>query len=331
MDNSKESKGLDSKLYEADVSILDIWELLMRRKKEIISVISLVMLGVGVYLYKTKPIYQAEAYITPIGMKSIRTLEAINKDITGIAKDKDEDNILGLRLYSSFIRLLHSPEIKKLYAKQNDFHGKLDISVEGDNRRMTMKAPDPKLAEKWLNGIIRLADTETIKEATKYAEDKLELRKKEISSLVQKEKNTGLSSKKFQLLKLSKDYKVAKALGIKKFKAPVEHWKGTDAIHAEINVTKELSEDDFITLKILTLRDELKNLNAFNLNMDGISALTIKHKASAGDKPVRPRIKLVLILGFLLAAILAIVFAFLVDYVSKLRAGYKAKLNNLRL
>lgn len=147
--------------------------------------------------------------------------------------------------------------------------------------------------------------------------------------------------RKEELRQLERAYQIANILGIHKnlfepYSNYLPHMKGTKLLKAEIRVLKNQKLGDvyikdpseinklLFTKKLRNSQEKLAKLKGVKIDRAKLQTVIVGKKAVHGIKEIRTNRKLIAILSLLLGGLLGIIFAFTMEYISKL----KKQLNN---
>lgn len=123
-----------------EISLIDLWQTLIRRKLALISVFVLVVIFAGIYLLMAKPVYESQA-IVQIG----KTYNQITEEGSIKGKVIEDMNILKQRLLTEYSEV----EGYKIESVDTDPEG------TKDSIRIVVHAGSPDTAEESLETIIR--------------------------------------------------------------------------------------------------------------------------------------------------------------------------------
>ncbi len=197
--------GLLGPGLEDEISLLDLWWILVRQWKMIGAITTMSFVGAIAYIFLATPVYEAQAVVRPPPSKLV---EALN--VPGISEPSRQRQPISQitssdifakftgNLKSSFLRqqfLVENPQYSFLYQQFADqtpqfVRDNLPKIKKGTQDEagfvfLSVQGHDAKLIADWLNGFITSVERYTINEFVAGVETNLANRKKELESELQ--------------------------------------------------------------------------------------------------------------------------------------------------
>ena len=200
---------------------------------------------------------------------------------------------------------------------------------------ITLEGKEPNQIATWLNDFVRLADKTTIAELNQTFSVKVHRMKDSISRKIESLRNFERARRLDRIAALQEAHRIAKKIGLvegpsnlgfmenqsetddnykdKKMSFILQtplYLRGTKALQAEITALKERENDDPFIPRLRTLQQNLDFLSSIKQDVDNVHAMRLDRVAVADDRPVKPKRKLLVALGFVSGFILALFLAF---------------------
>jgi len=97
------------------------------------------------------------------------------------------------------------------------------------------------------------------------------------------------------------------------------YMRGTRALQAEVTSLRTRKSDDPFIAGLRDLQEKLDILGSAHIDPSRISAVQIDQAAEVPDQPIKPRRKMIVILGLFGGLMLGIFAAFLADFIDRAR------------
>lgn len=221
----------------------------------------------------------------------------------------------------------------------NEFHEKLSVNgVKDDiknNRFITITFEgqrSDRIAE-WLNGFIKLADEETINAQTRLFFKKVQRVKDSVFQRIESLRFMEQARRLDMIAQLEEAANIATLLGwIERPENPdfvyeeVEmrklnmsfslqeiplYLRGAKVLHAEIDILKERKNDDPFIEDLRNLEQQYNFLSSVKQDTNNVHAMRIDRYAITDEKPIKPKRKLIVAIGFVFGLILSVVSVFI--------------------
>lgn len=325
-------KGMEQQIknpkYSDELSLIDLLQLkLFWQQKWLILIITLFCTGISVaYLFFTKPIYEAKATITAptVGDISILNYGLSNKELS------QAENFGVGRVYQIFRDVLESESIKQLFfnkiylpsltekQKKSDSRDKLfnsylkNILIKEDIHRIPTKYN--RVPAKY----IIIVNSDSFVKSREWIKQYLALvEKKAVAELAQliNSHNVALA-KRINLLKEVEEKK--QIYRFRQLKEALVIAKGVGMQNASINI----SENSIHNLQIL--ESKYNYYSKLKLSNEEMRIFRLDGAIQYSETPIKPKIKLILLLGLIMGLMLGFATASLRNALTNKKLnGYK--------
>lgn len=338
MRNTPESYRLDSEL-----DVLEVLRSLWAKKLIILSVIFFAVLAAMVYLFLTKPVYEARVFVIPPTQNGIadfnygRTAEAELEPYS--VKDVYEvflRNLQAESLRRSFFDEFYLPSLSdaersgsqtRLYEK---FSRELMVAPGDrnapDRYSFVVQGEDPQQVVAWARAYVMragdLARDEMIKNVTREAE----VRARNLAQQIERLREGGQKVREDLITQLREALNVARAIGLKEppiisgtlstevsagMDGHLSYMRGSKALEAEIeNLERRKSDDPFIG-RLRDLQARYAFYMSFEVNPESVGVFRIDGPIEQPDAPIKPKKSIVLILAALAGLFVGIAYVLL--------------------
>jgi len=198
---------------------------------------------------------------------------------------------------------------------------------------VTLQGKDPAQLAEWLNSFVDLADRAVISAVTNSFAVRVKRTRDSVQHRIASLRATEKSRRMDRIARLEEAIKVARQLGwIERPENPGVFYeqakkeqmnmsfslqemplylRGVKALQAEITVLKERTNDDPFIPDLRGLQEYLDFLSSISQDTENVHAMQIDQPAIANDRPVKPKRKMIVVLGFVLGLFLGTFAAFL--------------------
>lgn len=196
-----------------------------------------------------------------------------------------------------------------------------------------LKGEDPAQIADWLNNFVSFADKETIMAQTVASSLKVQLEKENLLQRIESLRSMGRKRRLDKIAQLEEAILVADKLGwVEQYSnlgiqyeqakmgtlnmsfslhnVPL-YFRGSKALQAEIDVLKQRKNDDPFIPELGSLLNQLNFLSLLKQGTDNVHAMTLDRAAIADDRPIKPKKKNIVVLGFMLGLLLSVCVAFI--------------------
>ncbi len=341
-----------------EISLVDLWCVVVRRKAIILLSLLLSMLLAFAYLFFAVPVYKANAYLLPPQQQNIQGLLIDYRGIEGI----DVSRYTPKGVYRAFLDNLNSQglhheffdnhELIKHYTAGKStkdinadrvfdelFNERLKVQVDKKNTSfvtVSFSDSDPELAAQWLNEIIDFANKRTVHQLFGNVNAAIQ------SEIGQVRYQLGLKLKfseqrrSDRITNLKEALSIARTLGIKdtsafpsmadKSQAGLAvntaqvplYMRGSGALETEIAVLESRKSDEPFIGGFRDLQERRAFLEGISIDTDVLSAVTIDAVAKTPYRAERPRKLLLIFAAATLGLIIGVFLVFVAEFRSKI-------------
>jgi len=340
--------------YEDEISLVDIVNVLLRRKKLILG-ITAVTVCIGLfYAFSQQRVYQVETILSPPSNEIIQSFNLHNLQ-----------NINKNNIYSRFTQIITTrtfrqeffnkfnvietlsdiPENKMTTSEINDvFEGfsdslkviKKDKKDKKDNIKISLEGLDKDKLGAWLDGFVALADSTIVNQIVNDMRAGINYKIKNLRLEIKNKRLFYNQRRKDELERLHEDYRIAKSLGILErndsrnmissknnlsiyMNGRKRYMEGTKILQAEINALKNRKSDDIHIAGLRDLQEQLTKLETIKIEKNKLQTVNVDKKAAVNIEPIRPKRKLIVILSLILGGMLGIFGVFILEFISNFK------------
>lgn len=221
---------------------------------------------------------------------------------------------------------------------EEEFSKKLAVTGINKNKgkrefvTISLEGANPEQIADWLNSFVQLIDQKTIMAQTQAFSIKVERAKDSLLKRIQSLRATEQSRRLDTIARLEEAAVVAEKLGLIEgldhpeiFHEQVKmdgmnlsfslqemplYLRGSRALQAEMDVLKQRKGDDPFIPELRSLQEEYNFLSSVRQDVENIHAMRLDRAAVADERPIKPKRKLIVVLGFVLGFLFAVVVAF---------------------
>ena len=221
---------------------------------------------------------------------------------------------------------------------QEGFREKMSVTglKKGKKNRgfvsITLQGKNSKQLADWLNNFVHFVDKETVAEKNQAFDTKVKRAKDSVQNQIASLRASEKSRRLDRIARLDEAVKVASQLGwVERPENPgflyqqakngrmnmsfslqemPLYLRGVKALQAEINALKQRTNDDPFIPELRDMQEYLSFLSSIRQDVDDVHAMRIDQAAFVNGKPVKPKRKLIVVLGFILGFLLSIFIAF---------------------
>ena len=340
-----------------EISLIEIVCLLIRRKKLILGITTVVVCIGLLYVLSIKKVYQVETVLYPPSNKSVvylnklQNLLSIKEKTTIEPKSKKPIN-----KETVFLNYKSTLELMSLDADvHNGFTNELNlVTAKFDNGirniRITSQSVERDKLKPWLDSLVEKANHKTVGEIADDLQLEIDLEIIRLKSEIKSKQSIFKNKREDTLNQLKTDYHIAKKLGItehlfipslnkKSDELILEevgnikmllsnpfnlsgYLKGTKILQAEIDSLENRTSDDSYISGIRNLEFKLQKLEKIKIDKSKLSAVTVLNKAVFNTEPLSPSNKMIILiitLSLIFGLLLSLFTVFLLDLSYKLK------------
>ncbi|MAT50410.1 MAG: hypothetical protein CMK32_04405 [Porticoccaceae bacterium] len=342
-----------------EVSLVDLWRVMARRKLLILGVLLATIMLAVVYLVVTPPVYTAESRLVAPGIKDIRGLQLGFVDV----KNYGIDAFNSATVFSTFVRNFNSVShrrqfyaqnnLKRMYIGdqaggeidenrlfENSFSSNLKISLDQSGIAATgrFSYQDAEQAAGLLNDYVKYINEQTVHELLNDIEAIVQTETRRLQQQLDSKLKVAAQERQDQITQYREALDIARELGIREptdialagqpagqTTASVEeindplYARGTDWLEAEIRALESRKSDLPFIEDGYELQGQLLYLQSFSINEKGLSTMRVDAPAYPPYRPDKPKKRLTLILAVVVGLLLGVFLAFFVEFLSKVK------------
>ena len=213
--------------------------------------------------------------------------------------------------------------------------------TESDSVIVSLEGKDPSLLAEWLNGFVSLANAYTIESIIEGIEKKVNARKADLKNRIENMRRVAKQHRLDRIVALDEAIAIARQLGIVESSnrsnslampsnsdsSSVEvtvniaqsplYLRGVKELTAEKEILLKRKNDDAFIENFRELQENLAGLDQIKIEMSKVKAVRVDQDAIPPEISVKPKLKLIVVLGGLFGLILGFFVAFLKNYVEQ--------------
>jgi chain length determinant protein (polysaccharide antigen chain regulator) len=235
--------------------------------------------------------------------------------------------------------LSESVLFEQKFSKKLNLTGITKDIGQRDYVTITLVGENPKQIKIWLSDFVELADKTTITNQNKYFAAKVKMVKENISKRIESLRTIGKAHRLDRIASLEEAVAVAEKLGLsdgaderpivykhsnrngRKMSFTLQEkplfFRGTKTLKAEIDILKQRKNDDAFIPELRILQEQFNLLSFLKHGVDKMHSMTVDGPVIVDDRPIKPKRKLIVVLGFVLGVLLSIVVTFIWNMVAK--------------
>lgn len=319
---------------------IDLFELAGNLWKEKVVIIAFTVVATIIaiaYALMATPVYQSTAGVLPPRVSDVVALNPPQSDskLSNLST-KDVYRVFTQTLESSTLRdqfyqevflpsLTESERAKPAEALRKMLAQTITVKVDDkgsnlDEVIVTLKK-DPKTAQEWANRYIEMAGDLSTSEL-------IENREAEVKNIVANIVNTisilrrqAKVEREREIVRLTEAYHIAKAIGIHEPQKPegkvmeeganyvdrnLLYLRGSNALKAQLEMLQQRKNDDPFIPQLAYLQQQLDFYESLQFKPADIAVYTFDQPALLPDFPIKPKKKLIVIIGFLLGGMIGV-------------------------
>lgn len=341
-----------------EISLIDLWRVLARRKLVILGVLLATITLAIVYLLVTPPVYRAEARLVAPDIGDIRGLQLGFVDI----KNYGIDAFNPVTVFSTFVRNFNSVShrrqfyaqynLKRMYIddKTGDeidenrlfekrFSGNLKINLDEAGVAATgrFSYQDAKQAASLLNDYVKYINDQTVHELLNDIEAIVQTETRRLQQQLDSKLKVAAQERRDQITRYREALDIARELGIREpddmalASQPTErsataeetgvplYARGTDWLEAEVRALESRKSDLPFIEDGYELQGQLLYLQSFSINDEGLATVRVDAPAYPPYSPDKPNKRLTLILAAVIGLFLGVFLAFFAEFTNRAR------------
>lgn len=339
-----------------EVSLVDLWRVMARRKLLILGVLLATIMLAVVYLVVTPPVYTAESRLVAPGIKDIRGLQLGFVDV----KNYGIDAYNPATVFSTFVRNFNSVShrrqfyaqnnLKRMYIGdqaggeidenrlfENNFSSNLKINLDQSGIAATgqFSYQDAEQAAGLLNDYVKYINEQTVRELLNDIEAIVQTETRRLQQQLDSKLKVAAQERQDQITQYREALDIARELGIQE---PADmalasqsgqsvtgeetdvlplYARGTDWLEAEIRALESRKSDLPFIEDGYELQGQLLYLQSFSINDKGLATMRVDAPAYPPYQPDKPSKRLTFILAAAVGLFLAVFVAFFAEFLNK--------------
>ncbi|MDQ7004677.1 MAG: Wzz/FepE/Etk N-terminal domain-containing protein [Ghiorsea sp.] len=332
---------------QGEISLVDLWEVLVKQKVVIGAVWLVAVLLALAYVSLATPIYKVEAFLLPPSQKDIQPLNVPvldrSRSSERLSHYESED------VYRLFIQSLKSKSVRRGFYESYSVAKQLGLK-EGDNPdtffeerfskkllvnqnvkkkeeegfvSVSLEGEDPKLMAQWVNVFVEETANIVRKRLVGEVEGKVKSLETSVEDLILGKKTLAKDRREDRIIILQEALSVTQSLSeqdqqVKRLNSIAVNTKelplyllSPNALKAEIKVLKSRQDDAPFIKGLRDLEEKMASLGAVSIQGDKIKPFYFDQKAIVPEKPIKPKRMLIIILAGLMGFLLGVVVAFI--------------------
>ncbi|MBI1423161.1 MAG: hypothetical protein GC149_06820 [Gammaproteobacteria bacterium] len=342
-----------------EISLYDLYSVLLKRKKLIGAVFISVLLVCAIYLLVAQKIYKATAVLLP---PTSGDVFLTNIDIKGVTDFKPED------VFKLYTQELTSNERWNAFAKsekkivgtlsaeaqfRNPFKLEKDKNLPNDHSLLTYETANKASAAEIVQRYLKFAEQGLIDVLTQQITQYIDHNTRALELEIQFERDAAKQVRMDKIVALENDLTIAKKLGITTDNiyfslagkaagnktgvlnvfpgdtTTPTYLRGTRVISAELEALKNRKSDDPYIPSLREKQNQLLKLAQVKFKPASFHPYRLDGEIVAPDHPIKPKKSLVLLLGGILGLFLGIFAAFIVEFLVKANEQRREELDRL--
>ena len=354
MNSNQQSANPSQLVHEDEISLVDLVNVLLRRKKIILGV-TVITLCIGLlYAFTAKRVYQVETILSPPSNKiiqsfNLKNLQSVNKeDIYSSFTQIIETRRLKQDFFNKFniIKALSDiPESKMTTSEINKIFENFSDSLKVDKKakkdksdkiKITLEGIDKEKIGPWLDSFVTFADSKIVNRTVNDIREGINYKIKNLKLQIKNKRLFYNQIRDDELERLHENYRIAQKLGIIEhndsknmvssknnlsiyMSGKKRYMEGTKILQAEINAIKNRKSDDIHIAGLRALQEKLTMLEAIKVEKDKLQTFTVDKKAIVNIEQLRPKRKLIVMLSLILGGMLGIFGVFILEFINNLK------------
>jgi len=333
---------------EDEINLIDLWKVLAKKKMTILGTTVLITIGAVIFALIQPPVYKAESILLPPTKSDIQSLDVQGvQGVQGVSVDSVYNNVKknlsSISVQRNFfnqhniLNQLTSSKTKEISSEQvfRDFIQMINISTDKKSKErvtITLEHSDPNVAANWINDFSNFVNTTTINQLTDNLRSAVDNNTRNIEYTINSKRKMAAQRREDYINLLQEALTTSTVIGIE---VPLEisnisqstqsniltnnsttplYYRGSKALTAEINTLKNRASDDPFISGLRDLQERLAHLKSIKVDNTQLNALTVDQAAYPPESRIKPKRKLIVVLGFVLGLMLGIFGAFFSNF-----------------
>ena len=338
---------------EDEISLIDLWRVLIKKKATIFGLTALATIGAILFALVQPPVYKAETTflppvasdIQPLNVQGVQGVQGVSIDsVYSIFKRNLRSKTLQRRFFTeqNLTQQLTSNTRSSEEQLFQEFTKMVSIGTDKKNKEhlsLSIEWNNPEQAAEWVNQLAQLANQESIRQLSTNLRNAVDNRVREIEYTIASKRKMAQQRREDRITLLEEAQQTAEILNIEdrlntqsltqsvqpnniisinNASTPL-YYRGTKALRAEISTLKSRPSNDPFISGLRDLQEELSRLRSVTIDESVLHATTIDQAAFPPEQRIKPKRKLIVVLGFVLGLMLGIFGAFFINFLENQR------------
>jgi chain length determinant protein (polysaccharide antigen chain regulator) len=203
------------------------------------------------------------------------------------------------------------------------------VKPEDKVARLIMQGKDPELTAKWANAYVGIAIDSTREDLLSDLAGEVEVRKKGVNDQIQTLRDVAAVARQGLITRVENALQIAEAIGLEipppgssvitvgsgtrtmDADGALMYLRGAKALRSELEQLKQRTSDDAYIPELGDLLKKRTLLDNIDLNPERLTVAIIDRAAVAPEDPIKPRKRVIILLGLVLGALLGVFLALL--------------------
>jgi chain length determinant protein (polysaccharide antigen chain regulator) len=203
------------------------------------------------------------------------------------------------------------------------------VKPEDKVARLIMQGKDPELTAKWANAYVGIAIDSTRQDLLSDLAGEVEVRKKGIADQIKTLRDVAAVARQGLITRVENALQIAEAIGLEipppgssmitvgsstrtmDADGALMYLRGAKALRSELEQLKQRTSDDAYIPELGDLLKKQALLDSIDLNPERLTVAIIDRAAVAPEDPIKPRKRVIILLGLVLGALLGVFIALL--------------------
>ena len=347
MENEKVKQPVNFQIiqenHDNEINLYDMWQILNHYKYCLIITTVLCVVIALIYLSTLSPVYRANAYILSPAEEDIANLNFDDN------KKESQDYYSTASVYQEYIKTFNSGSTHSLFLEQESsltgctgatIATTEDKTINQHKGVASFSSGDAEFSAKCLNKYVDFTHQLTVNYLKRTVAGKIEHKKRKLSERINLLREAANKSREDAIIVLTEALAIAEKLGLTQktvteriiiLSAKPEgmmpylqmdnlYQKGVLALSLELDALKTRENNDPFTPGLRELEHEITYLDAKlnDLPESTVNAIKFEQEASVPG-PVKPKTKLIILLGLISGLMLGLFLIFLLTVFNKIR------------
>ncbi len=353
MENEKVKQPVNFQIIQEnhnnEINLYGMWQILNRYKYYLIITTVLCVVIAYIYLSTLSPVYRANAYILSPAEEDIANLNIVNLNFDDNKKESQAYYSVA-SVYQEYIKTFNSGSTRSLFLEQDElsFKGCVGLTITTAEDKTikqhrgvaSFSSGDAEFSAKCLNKYVGFTHRLTIDRLKYVVKEKTIVKKKVLSEEISVLREIANKNKEKAIIVLTEALEIAEKLGLTQIvitekvvfpsvkpegmtpslQMEMLYRKGTMALSLELDALKNRKNNDPYTPGLIELEQEINYLDAKLNGLSGsvVNAIEIEQEATV-PAPVKPKTKLIILLGLISGLMLGLFLIFLLTVFNKIR------------